>query len=37
MALDGIVALADPGDWGFDDWDGLAERLVNGDRSRIAA
>jgi len=37
MALDGIVALADPGDWGFDDWDGLAQRLVNGDRSRIAA
>ena len=27
MALDGIVALADPGDWGFDDWDGLAERI----------
>jgi HD-GYP domain-containing protein (c-di-GMP phosphodiesterase class II) len=37
LANDSIVAWAQPEEWGFDDWDSLAERLKRGDPTLLAA
>ena len=37
LANDSIVGWARPEDWGFENWDGLAERLKRGDPTLLAA
>lgn len=37
LANDSIVGAADPQEWGFTDWDALAERLLRGDGPALAA
>jgi hypothetical protein len=37
LANDSIVAPAEPEDWGLENWDRVAERLLSGDHRLLAA